>query len=287
MGCGSSSVKDVSSVVLKILNGKEWQNINGASGAPWKLKRKLEIIAEAGLPPLHVVSAEKLRELGRIPTNEEQCSVDARDILNTDSVYEKDKAGVLLVFVSHRWLRPESYEPDDEHNTKARSLIEFARWYEHRYKGRKVHFWIDRSCIDHSDRFVGIATLPLYVAACNEMLIYETDDYSERAWCRLERAMAFAFMFSGQRPWILPAGLLKISDNDDSVPSPSLGIVADPLSGKTTVATDMKHIQKLLTIATNSKLSQLWGPLARELKIGEPQFENYRFVLPATATTTT
>jgi hypothetical protein len=29
------------------------------------------------------------------------------------------------------------------------------------------------------------------------MLCFETPDYGDRAWCRLERAVAFAFMFSG------------------------------------------------------------------------------------------
>ena len=51
------------------------------------------------------------------------------------------------------------------------------------------------SCRDDRER--GIEALPAYVAASTDMLCFETTDYGDRAWCRLERAVAFAFMFSG------------------------------------------------------------------------------------------
>jgi hypothetical protein len=50
---------------------------------------------------------------------------------------------------------------------------------------------------NRDDRERGIAALPAYVAASTDMLCFETPDYGDRAWCRLERAVAFAFMFSG------------------------------------------------------------------------------------------
>ena len=49
------------------------------------------------------------------------------------------------------------------------------------------------------DRERGIEALPAYVAASTDMLCFETPDYGDRAWCRLERAVAYAFMFSGVR----------------------------------------------------------------------------------------
>lgn len=40
--------------------------------------------------------------------------------------------------------------------------------------------------MDQSDPLPYIQSLPLYVATCNDLLCFETPDYHERAWCRVE-----------------------------------------------------------------------------------------------------
>ena len=57
-----------------------------------------------------------------------------------------------------------------------------------------------RPCMDQKDPWPHIQSLPLYVAACNDLLCYETHDYDTRAWCCVERAIAFSFMYSGRIP---------------------------------------------------------------------------------------
>jgi hypothetical protein len=54
--------------------------------------------------------------------------------------------------------------------------------YNAKYVARVLYFWIDFACIHYDDRPTGIAALPAYVATCNDMLCYETPDYSRRAW---------------------------------------------------------------------------------------------------------
>lgn len=58
--------------------------------------------------------------VGRIPTNEEGFTVDGRSVLPGPGAAPASSRGPVLVFVSHRWLRPASYEPDDAAGTKAK-----------------------------------------------------------------------------------------------------------------------------------------------------------------------
>ena len=122
-----------------------------------------------------VLAASKLRELGYIPHSSEGRAVPAVDALKNRAV---------LVFVSHRWLRPEASKPDDEENTKAKALIAFSDWYETIYtkqKGsRNVYFWLDWPSMNQADLAPYIHSLPLYVATCNDLLCFETPDYNAR-----------------------------------------------------------------------------------------------------------
>ena len=59
--------------------------------------------------------------------------------------------------------------------------------------------------MNHEDPWPHIQSLPLYVATCNDLLCYETHDYDTRAWCCVERAIAFSFMYSGRIPCAQPS----------------------------------------------------------------------------------
>ena len=212
--------------VQQLLSSPEWQSLNSASqpfqsgrdasarGLSGGALRRLELIVAARLPPMMVLPAPRLAELGFIPKNSDAAAatvVDARAAL-------RDEHAVLML-VSHRWLRPREGEPDDARRTKARALVAFARWYELgvgavgdeaeaplpslryelKYPARRLFFWIDYTCIPFDNRATGIAALPAFVAACTDMLCFETPDYHRRAWCRLERAVAYAFLFSRAR----------------------------------------------------------------------------------------
>lgn len=48
------------------------------------------------------------------------------------------------------------------------------------------HLVLTDCSMDQSDPLPYIQSLPLYVATCNDLLCFETPDYHERAWCRVE-----------------------------------------------------------------------------------------------------
>lgn len=221
----------------------------------------MELIVKHSLPPMHVISAKKLVSLGRFPPNKEGCSVDARKVLRSGS-------HAVIVLLSHRWLRPKEGLPDDEDHTKLTALLEFHTWYGLKYPARELFFWIDYTCIAWDNRNLGIAALPTYVCACTELICFETPDYNERAWCRLERAVAYAFMFSGGLPWVIRPGFKANKASPQAIMHEKVTLT-DPLQGQLTVETDRPHIENILRIALRSKASEAWGMSRRLCFEGE------------------
>ena len=52
-------------------------------------------------------------------------------------------------------------------------------------------------------KLMQIYALPHYVAACHGLLIYDKDDYEERAWTRSERVVSYAFNEAGLNPFLI------------------------------------------------------------------------------------
>ena len=119
------------------------------------LIQRLEMITEAGLPPVRVLSAAKLESLGRIPRSDEGHQEEAIAAVRRcgPDVYDHPKA--VLLFYSHCWLRPDWCEesrievergsadreaaeaegarfgdPDNAQRSKARALAQYARWFK-------------------------------------------------------------------------------------------------------------------------------------------------------------
>jgi len=127
----------------------------------------------------------------------------------------------FVFFVSHRWFGTrKAVAPDDANNSKAKSLFNFAKWFEaywhakYQRKLRKVYYWMDYFGIDQVDsekRINGINALPLYISACSGTVeVMGVGDqshnhgYYTRAWCLLETVLAFRFQLAGAAPFILP-----------------------------------------------------------------------------------
>ena len=118
------------------------------------LLKRLQMIPDAGLNPMRVVAHSKLRELGRIPRSHEGHQEDAIEAVRrcgTDDLSNKPKA--VILFYSHRWIRPNWSEdlgkdlpwasaerqlamregkrfgdPDDAARSKAKALIAYGDW---------------------------------------------------------------------------------------------------------------------------------------------------------------
>ena len=121
---------------------------------------RAEMIEQLGCPPMKVISAHKLQELGYIPRSDEGHAISIRRAVHETvkkfsalsskpksdytygpqvpmmTVVEQSGASHLLFdnmkiyFVSHRWLRPArdgTANPDDEKHSKCKTLIQFAK----------------------------------------------------------------------------------------------------------------------------------------------------------------
>eukprot|EP00927_Polykrikos_kofoidii_P032349 TRINITY_DN27592_c0_g1_i1.p1 TRINITY_DN27592_c0_g1~~TRINITY_DN27592_c0_g1_i1.p1 ORF type:complete len:1631 (-),score=249.87 TRINITY_DN27592_c0_g1_i1:130-4839(-) len=138
-------------------------------------------------PPMLVVSWQTIEEIGRVPHSAEN-----RALTLEAAAAIAGQRGVrfFIEMVSHRWACP--YTPDFRENTKARALVEWAkyRWAS----GLGTFFWIDFACIDQSDIKPGVIMLPLYVSTCNNIVCFDSPEYDVRGWCRAERLLFATFV---------------------------------------------------------------------------------------------
>jgi len=138
-------------------------------------------------PEMLLVDPETIKTLGRIPH-----SAEGKTITMEEAAERAEKSGMrfFIEMFSHRWHSP--YAPDDRYCNKARVLCEWAAY--RKAMQFRTFFWIDHACINQSDIAPGVTMLPLYVSCCNNILCYDTPEYENRAWCRIERLMFTAFV---------------------------------------------------------------------------------------------
>mmetsp|Transcript_58930 Transcript_58930/g.157523 ORF Transcript_58930/g.157523 Transcript_58930/m.157523 type:complete len:1561 (-) Transcript_58930:54-4736(-) len=172
---------------------------------------RIQAVGESGsLPNFRVLHWSTIQILGRIPAYREGYTVEGSALAMLQG-HEVPR----VFYVSHQWLASHSCTtecsvvcteqglPDDEENTKAANLVDFAMLciseklgYEHSGAsdayGPDVFFWIDYACLARSERKTGMLALPLYLACCNCGLLYETQ--RDRAWLRAEKMMLCALL---------------------------------------------------------------------------------------------
>ena len=180
---------------------------------PWILAR-CKLINQLGGPRMRVFHWETLERMGRIPRwpDDRAHILDLEDLLAA-WIERMDARGKIrlegedrvlcLSMFSHRWTRPsvrvEEAHPDTPDGRKAAAMAAYGRggncgvFPNHQFE---YFFWVDFAGVHQTDlhaKVLGVATLPLYVAACSEIIFYHTDSYEGRAWTRLERVIGYAF----------------------------------------------------------------------------------------------
>jgi hypothetical protein len=186
-----------------------------------------------------------------IPRFDENLAEDAINCINRIGA-----STVEIYMISHRWLRS-SLSHDDSHpdtieHIKAAALCEFTNWRRSWVKHRhgfdpSILYWIDYSCFDRGDLSNNLAMLPLWVACCERFVRYETKDYSERAWCRLEILLSKVFGFADHH-LVIGEGFHNATghwgvEDERPLDNPLEGICTDPL--------DRAHITVLSEFARN------------------------------------
>eukprot|EP00286_Rhodomonas_abbreviata_P020705 CAMPEP_0181291934 /NCGR_PEP_ID=MMETSP1101-20121128/2235_1 /TAXON_ID=46948 /ORGANISM="Rhodomonas abbreviata, Strain Caron Lab Isolate" /LENGTH=396 /DNA_ID=CAMNT_0023396365 /DNA_START=174 /DNA_END=1360 /DNA_ORIENTATION=- len=166
-------------------------------------------------------------------------------------------------------------DPDDAAHSKARDVIQHGRWFKrrmeaHEYTPRKdlrkyfgaavsihprMYYWIDWACTDQDYPGPDMAALPAYVGACSLMIAVRSPGYDERAWCRVELLMGYAFSFTGNRVLELPEGF---EDSDQKGVEESKMVVPDPEEGQLSNPSDMAVVRSLRDVAQRSTTFKCW-----------------------------
>ena len=160
-------------------------------------------------------------------------------------------------------------DPDDADHTKVTALIEYAKWFKRacapffgKTKTNKpdgitqdpkmeIFWWIDRACTNQDDPGPDMAALPAYAAACAGIVAAWNDVYKDRAWCQVELLVAYAFMTSGRKVWVVPSAF----ENGATWPmrfEVEQVVVADPAKGLLTNTGDRPVIESLTNVASGS-----------------------------------
>lgn len=126
--------------------------------------------------------------------------------------------------------------------------------------------------MDQSNPGPGVMSLPLYVATCRYTVCFETPDYERRAWCMVERLVAYAFQTGGASPFVIDGAF------DDSGrgarPAYVARLLRDPSRGELTVEADRAAIDALVAIVRGSRA---WRSGSRAIDFGRTQLQVQSF----------
>lgn len=85
--------------------------------------------------------------------------------------------GACDTFLSHSW--------HDDPRTKWDALSSWCERFREEH-GKAPTLWLDKVCIDQTDISTDLICLPVFLAACQSMLILAGPTYTSRLWCTLE-----------------------------------------------------------------------------------------------------
>ena len=88
----------------ELLASSQWQKTNPLTYTG--LVSRLEMIKKIGLPSMKVISASKIKELGRIPRSNEGYQEDLLEAVKRGGKDFVNYPRSVVAFFSHRWLRP-------------------------------------------------------------------------------------------------------------------------------------------------------------------------------------
>ena len=276
-----------------MLRTHKWQLANTATCAG--IETRIEMMRQAGLPEMKVISASTIEQLGRIPRSNEGHAINAIDAVRKHGADDSNYCKAAFVMFSHRWKRPlwseklsknvdwgsdEHFnardggdyigDPDDDKHSKARSLINWVKWFKQEVSTighfgtqsgafqscsvsphtEEVYFWIDWPCIDQTNPAPGVAALPAYVSTCHAICAAWNAEYASRAWCRVELITAQAFMKNGDRIFVCEETTTPLLHG--SVQKEKVQIL-HPLDGEITNEADRKVVERLQEAAFDSK----------------------------------
>jgi len=156
--------------------------------------------------------------------------------------------GARVLFFSQRWLRPESHHPDDDANTKHKSLVTAVEaWAKAEGVDTKdIYVWFDFASIDQDDfteLLRGVNALGLYIACSDAFVSFAHDEYWNRAWCLSEQMFGDAVR--------MPRFVLSLDGELSPLDTGATlrQTLVDPTTGDLTVEDDRPVIECLNVVA--------------------------------------
>lgn len=110
--------------------------------------------------------------------------------------------GCVDVFLSHSW--------HDDPVAKFNALQSWRRNFKETHKGEEPKLWFDKYCIDQARIEDSLASMPVYLAGCEKLLVLCGKTYLKRLWCIVE---LFVFIEMGGLPENIE--ILFLSGNGD------------------------------------------------------------------------
>mmetsp|Transcript_33872 Transcript_33872/g.79009 ORF Transcript_33872/g.79009 Transcript_33872/m.79009 type:complete len:220 (-) Transcript_33872:141-800(-) len=121
----------------------------------------------------------------------------------------------------------------------------------------EVLFFIDWPCVDQTNPMPENIALPAYVSACSGILAYDTAEYRERAWCRVELLMAYAFCATGDVVFTLESGFVDAERGIRKMKREDM-VLLDPTDGRLTNEGERDIITQLKACAEGSSAFSCW-----------------------------
>ncbi|CAF1126061.1 unnamed protein product [Didymodactylos carnosus] len=248
------STTDMWSRVSEVLKNKDFvQDVSG-----FDRRALIKQANDLKGPRMRLLHWSQIVQTRRIPHSDDNLTVDAIEGIN---MYGAARCEIFMV--SHRWLRPSlnpvEAHPDSVANEKARALNEFSRWrrtwvYKQHGFSPEIFYWIDFCCIDQHNMISAIPLLPLWVACCERFLRIETEDYHERAWCRLEPLLSYVFQFADHHTVIKLD--FKCPRTGLHCGTETMTTILDPREGKFTDPSDMIKVEPIIELAMTLKVQK-------------------------------
>eukprot|EP00961_Rhodomonas_salina_P294140 3934315-Rhodomonas_salina.1 len=279
----------------QVLGSRRWNdaNVRQHSGSC----DRLTAVIENSLPAMRVLSQKKLAELGRIPRSHEGHQEDALQAVERCGRDFDGAPNAVLIFFSHRWLRPNWCEamgrdlawgtpereeaqkkkyavgdPDDAEHSKAKALIAFGAWFQRRKRSTNIGDFMATTF----GQLTGTPEIFWWIDwACTDQDNPGPDMAALPAY-----AGACAMMLAGwtpeyaQRGWCQVELLMgyafmqyghtpmvlpeKFEDHDQNAWEESAVVLADPCEGQLSNPSDKAVIESLRDVAHRSSAFSWW-----------------------------
>lgn len=176
-------------------------------GYSQKSSRNSEQVIAKGKSRFRCVSWDVLRKCPEImrqgPLRQDNDQKTKTDVF---TLSEPCNFGEADVFVSHS-----NY---DDADLKWKALEKWCESFR-RQHGRAPRLWLDKVCIDQTDIASDLLLLPVFLAACQGLLIVCGPTYTSRLWCILELFVYFTVTDHHDQDKKFAASILPLGETDE------------------------------------------------------------------------